>query len=109
MSALQATLARRHFAARYANVGRAMLGQLADMYGITVDVATMWADEIDIQNQETPCRGEYTADRPALCDLSPGQVSRADPPRGLPSNNFHLGGELRWIGPCCAAWKAEAR
>lgn len=47
MSFVDMVITRRQFAARYANVGRAMLGQLADIYGVDIDLAEHWADEID--------------------------------------------------------------
>jgi hypothetical protein len=40
-------ITRRQFAARYGVVGRALLGQLADMFGVDIDIAEGWADAID--------------------------------------------------------------
>ncbi|WP_289144977.1 hypothetical protein [uncultured Sphingobium sp.] len=47
MSFIDMEITRRHFATRYVNVGRAMLANLADMYGVDFDVAENWADAID--------------------------------------------------------------
>lgn len=53
MSFVDHMITRRHFEARYRNVGRVMLFELADMYGLDPDRAELWADEIDrdIDNQ----------------------------------------------------------
>jgi hypothetical protein len=40
-------ITRRHFAARYVHLGRALLGDLAVAYGIDFDLAEQWADDID--------------------------------------------------------------
>lgn len=47
MSFIDMEITRRAFADRYVNVGRAMLGTLADIYGVDIDVAENWADAID--------------------------------------------------------------
>lgn len=51
MSFVDMEITRRQFAARYVNVGRAMLATLADMYGLDVDVAENWADAIDRETE----------------------------------------------------------
>ena len=52
MSFIDMEITRRQFAARYVNVGRAMLGTLADMYGIDSDIAEHWADAIDRETDQ---------------------------------------------------------
>lgn len=47
MSFVDHVIAKRQFAARYRNVGRAMLANLADMYCTGMVEAERWADEID--------------------------------------------------------------
>jgi len=45
------TITRRHFEARYNQVGRCMLADLAEIFGIEFDTAEHWADEIDRETQ----------------------------------------------------------
>ena len=52
MSFVDLEITRRQFAARYVNGGRAMLGALADMYGIDSDIAEHWADAIDRETDQ---------------------------------------------------------
>lgn len=53
MSFIDMMITRRHFAARYSNVGRAMLADLAEIYGIDFDLAEQWADEIDREHESS--------------------------------------------------------
>jgi hypothetical protein len=52
MSFVDLTITRRHFEARYNQVGRCMLADLAEIFGLDFDVAENWADEIDRQTQQ---------------------------------------------------------
>jgi hypothetical protein len=52
MSFIDMVITRRQFAARYQNVGRSMLGQLADIYGLDINLAEHWADEIDREAEQ---------------------------------------------------------
>jgi hypothetical protein len=47
MTFVDRMIRRRHFEARYNQVGRAMLADLADMFSVDFDLAARWADEID--------------------------------------------------------------
>ena len=47
MSFIDMEITRRQFEVRYINVGRAMLGTLADICCVDFDQAERWADEID--------------------------------------------------------------
>lgn len=47
MSFIDMEITRRQFEARYVNVGRAMLGTLADICCVDFEQAERWADEID--------------------------------------------------------------
>lgn len=46
------SITRRQFAARFVNLGRPMLGQLADMYGIDIDIADQWASAIEREQDQ---------------------------------------------------------
>jgi len=52
MSFVDMTITRRHFEARYNQVGRCMLADLAEIFGIGFDLAENWADEIDRETQQ---------------------------------------------------------
>lgn len=52
MSFVDMTITRRHFEARYNQVGRCMLGDLAEIFGVDFDTAEHWADEIDRETHE---------------------------------------------------------
>lgn len=75
-------ITRRHFAARYVNVGRAMLGALADMYGIDSDIAEHWADAIDRETDQ-----QIAAIRVPLS--TGGGIEGADAPFAVPSTLSH--------------------
>ncbi len=47
MSFVDHVITRRHFEARYNQVGRIMLADLAEIYAVDFDLAERWADEID--------------------------------------------------------------
>lgn len=47
MSFVDHVITRRHFAARYNQVGRVMLADLVDIHGVDFELAERWADEID--------------------------------------------------------------
>ncbi|CAD7335353.1 hypothetical protein FIV32_02265 [Sphingomonadales bacterium 58] len=47
MSFVDMVITRRHFEARYNQVGRCMLADLAEIFGVGFDQAELWADEID--------------------------------------------------------------
>jgi hypothetical protein len=51
MSFIDHVITRRHFAARYNQVGRVMLADLAEICAIDFDQAERWADEIDREHQ----------------------------------------------------------
>ena len=52
MSFVDMTITRRQFEARYNQVGRALLANLADIFGVDFDTAEHWADEIDRDTQQ---------------------------------------------------------
>ncbi|KEZ00625.1 hypothetical protein AI27_17975 [Sphingomonas sp. BHC-A] len=52
MTFVDMTITRRHFEARYNQVGRPMLADLAEIFGVDFDVAENWADEIDRETNE---------------------------------------------------------
>lgn len=78
MSFVDMEITRHHFATRYANVGRAMLGALADMYGVDIDVAENWADAIDREANQNSAALDPEAPRSgaepsgAACTAAPG-------------------------------------
>lgn len=81
MSFVDMEITRRQFAARYANVGRAMLGMLADMYGVDIDVAENWADAINREaEQEIAATG---------CKSVGGIEGAASATIAAPSNHSH--------------------
>lgn len=45
-------ITRRHFEARYNQMGRCMLAALAETYGVDPDTAEHWADEIDRETEK---------------------------------------------------------
>lgn len=51
MSFVDLAISQRHFRARYVNVGRAVLGQLAAIACVDIETATAWADEIDRETE----------------------------------------------------------
>lgn len=51
MTFVDMTITRRHFEARYNQVGRCMLADLAEIFGIPFETAEQWADEIDRETQ----------------------------------------------------------
>lgn len=51
MSFVDMEITRRQFADRYGNVGRVMLADLAEIYGIDFDLAEHWADAIDREHE----------------------------------------------------------
>ena len=52
MTFVDMIITRRHFEARYNQVGRCMLADLAEIFGITFDTAERWADETDRDTQD---------------------------------------------------------
>lgn len=52
MTFVDLTITRRHFEARYNQVGRCMLADLAEIFGLDFDTAEHWADEIDRDTHE---------------------------------------------------------
>lgn len=67
-------ITRRQFAARYVNFGRALLGALADMYGIDSDIAEHWAYAIDRETDQQIADARPRDGRPsgAACTAAPG-------------------------------------
>ena len=61
MSFVDMEITRRQFAARYVNVGRAMLATLADIYGLDADVAENWADAIDREAEQVIVATRFAA------------------------------------------------
>lgn len=77
MTFVDMEITRRHFAARYGNVGRVMLADLAEIYGIDFDVAENWADAIDREHDTSadqyPKASQAGADTSgAACTAAPG-------------------------------------
>lgn len=52
MTFVDMTITRRHFEARYNQVGRCMLADLAQIFGVEFETAEHWADEIDRETNE---------------------------------------------------------
>lgn len=52
MSFVDMVITRRHFEARYNQVGRCMLADLAEIFGVDFGTAEQWADEIDHATHE---------------------------------------------------------
>ena len=52
MTFVDMSITRRHFEARYNQVGRCMLADLAEIFGLDFDTAEHWADEIDRETNE---------------------------------------------------------
>lgn len=59
MSFVDVTISKRHFRARYVNVGRALIGQLADIACVDVETTAAWADEIDREDEIAAGAGRY--------------------------------------------------
>lgn len=76
MSFVDVTISKRHFRARYLNVGRALIAQLADIACVDVETATAWADEIDREDEiaagVTPSRPDSIAGGGEGPSASPG-------------------------------------
>lgn len=80
MSFIDLEITRRQFTARYVNVGRCMLDNLANMYGVDLDIATNWADAIDRE-------AEQIAAATAPRSLGGGGIEgAATPPAAAPSS-----------------------
>lgn len=113
MSFIDMEITRQQFAARYVNVGRAMLGTLADMYGIDIDIAEHWADAIDREADQqiavsstpfdsaVPTRSSGASLTGAACTAAPG--FSPFPSRRV-ATRFGRGG-----GPCAAPTEQNSR
>ncbi|MES2157499.1 MAG: hypothetical protein V4512_06815 [Pseudomonadota bacterium] len=102
MSFIDMEITRRQFAARYVNLGRAMLAMLADIYGVDFDVAENWADAIDREAQvqivaDAGIDGDIGGDA-GFCPASPPHHSHS---AALDPEASHSGAEP--LGAACTA------
>jgi hypothetical protein len=100
MSFIDMEITRRQFEDRYINVGRAMLGTLADICCVDFDTAERWADEIDREAGML-----IAADRPIAGGIE-GAVAPVSP---VPSTPFSSVGSQDGSGVAPAAAAAPGQ
>jgi len=100
MSFIDMEITRRQFEDRYINVGRAMLGTLADICCVDFDQAERWADEIDREAGLL-----IAADRPIAGDIE----GAAAPVSPVPSTSFSSVGSQDGSGAAPAAAAAPGQ
>lgn len=100
MSFIDMEITRRQFEARYVNVGRAMLGTLADICCVDFDQAERWADEIDREAGIL-----IAADRP----IAGGNEGAGANPEPVPSTPFSSVGSQDGSGAAPAAAAAPGQ